>query len=320
MHCKVLIADICKLRLQPLQTSDNHSPHASHFRSWSLFFSAQCCFCPKTLSAAAYREVWVHSNQQHNGPMCWHLASCESRAWQKGQNTHCGKQTSHIYNCNTKHIQWERCSKTPVFDCSARTRASGVLFWQSITSHRWGLNKHRVVLFGLDSRPAATWLLRKTRHTWMIWSINLNGLTNDTPLVEVKNSDVLWLLFLEHLSFACLRCYPGLVVMPPPWGFLWLACGKCRQFLRIFPIPEPQPLVKLLWWCLSYLELRSCIADVFDKSVDATSESSKMSFVIFYILYSSICGSVGQPDMAGSLWPMNSTTGVSPPPYRPERT
>ena len=219
MHCKVLlIADICKLRLQPLQTSDNHSPHASHFRSWSLFFSAQCCYCPKTLSAAAYREVWIHSNQQHNGPMCWHLASCESRAWQKGQNTHCGKQTSHIYNCNTKHIQWERCSKTPVFDCSARTRASGVLFWQSITSHRWGLNKHRVVLFGLDSRPAATWLLRKTRHTWMIWSINLNGLTNDNPLVEVKNT---------RMYYHSLNIFPLLVCAAIQ---VWLWCHLLEDF------------------------------------------------------------------------------------------
>lgn len=188
IHCKVpLIADICKLILQTYQTSDNNSLHASHFSSWSLFFSTQCCYCAKTLSAAAYREVWIHSNQQHNGPMCWHLASCESRAKQEGlwpcqcdsmnlEHIHCGKPNNLHLITVTPNTSSENHFLKTLFSmlCKNWRGASGPLFWQSITSHRWGLNKHRIVLFGLDSCPAGTWLLRKTRaddmaHKWKDW-------------------------------------------------------------------------------------------------------------------------------------------------------
>ena len=210
IHCKVpLIADICKLILQTYQTSDNHSLHASHFSSWSLFFSTQCCYCAKTLSAAAYREVWIHSNQQHNGPMCWHLASCESRAKQEGLWP---------CQCDSMNLEHIHCGKP------------NNLHLRTVTPNTSSENHFLKTLFSM--------LCKNWRQ---------NGCT-----------------ILPWTSFLCLSALiSSLLVMPPAWGTGWLACGKSRQFLRIFPIPEPQPLFKQLRWCLSYLELQSCIVDVF---------------------------------------------------------
>ena len=117
IHCKVpLIADICKLILQTYQTSDNHSLHASHFSSWSLFFSTQCCYCAKTFvcsgisgsldsfePAAQWTNVLapgklrVKSEAGRSVTMSmWFNESWTYSLWETKQLT--------FKNCNTEHI------------------------------------------------------------------------------------------------------------------------------------------------------------------------------------------------------------------------